>query len=243
MLLDLFTPPPQLPHTKIPLSVLLIVEEALRVSWNLLRTSPPANFDINTANEDDITQEFRLIVCNQVLQNEMVDGFSKELFSVNRESKYRNYKHDNSEKMPDLVVDIKRRPPVEYSSDDGLFIECKPVDVTHPTGDAYCGKGLVRFVEGSYAWTMQQAMMIGYTRTGYTILPKLHDALKARSAMHPPKRIETLQYPSPCPALSSQTALWCEAVHISCHNRTFHYDETEQPAPPITLRHLWLRRD
>ena len=41
--------------------------------------------------------------------------------------------------------------------------------------------------------------------------------------------------PVPCPAVSSTI--------VSRHRRNFHYRETGETAPEITLRHLWLRRD
>jgi hypothetical protein len=83
---------------------------------------------------------------------------------------------------------------------------------------------------------MNGAIMVGYARPGYTILPKMTEALKARS-----NEIPTLDYPSPC--RHSKAGSTNEIVHISRHERTFKYVETKQAAPAITIRHLWLKRD
>src|ERR1035441_3170555 len=94
--------------------------------------------------------------------------------------------------MPDLLVDFIGLPPRAMNSQHGLFIECKPVDADHTVGAHYCDKGIIRFVRGDYAWAMQSAMMIGYARAGYTIIPKLSDAL-AR-----PNKISTVDQVKPC---------------------------------------------
>ena len=163
-------------------------------------------------------------------------GFSRELLTtITRESKVRNYDGTKLDKMPDLLFGLVERPPVEYPSQDWLFIECKPVDAEHTAGAHYCDKGLIRFVRGDYAWAMRSAMMVGYARAGCTILPKLHEALQSRS-----NKIPTINQPHPCRRSKADSV--SEAVHISKQGRSFKYVETEQSAPAITIRHLWLKR-
>ena len=144
MAVNVFAPLPQLPHSKIELAVLLIVEEGIRKAWELLRVAHLPDFDLAKAKEDEITQQLRLVICNELLKKRMVNGFTLDLFHVAREAKYANYKDDNTEKMPDLIVGIIGRNNVELPSDDGLFIECKPVDKSHSVGATYCGDGLIR---------------------------------------------------------------------------------------------------
>jgi hypothetical protein len=240
---NVFTPPPELPHREISIEVILIVEEALRVAWELLINEPPNGFNLATAHEDIVTEKFLFTLVNRVLKSGNVPGFTKALFCVSREEKHPNYNGQKPDKMPDLAVHIINRPDVLLPTEDRLFIECKPVDRAHPAGRDYCGEGLLRFVQGDYAWTMHQGMMIGYARSGYTVIPKLHDALMKRASPNSPQKIKTLQYPLPCLNPESQSRQWCETIHITCHERSFPYNETGQPAPPITLRHLWLRRD
>ena len=40
----------------------------------------------------------------------------------------------------------------------------KPVDDDHATGTHYCDSGINRFVNGDYAWAMQEGMMVAYVR-------------------------------------------------------------------------------
>ena len=63
------------------------------------------------------------------------------------------------------------------SSQDALFVECKLVGKAHPVGSFYCNKGISRFVDGDYGWAMQEGMMLGYVRHGYTLLGKLRPIL------------------------------------------------------------------
>ena len=114
-------------------------------------------------------------------------------------------------------------------------MECKPVDLSHSVGVHYGAKGIARFIRGDYAWAMRNALMVGYTRPGYEIMPKLFDSLKKRAT-----EFEVKDLPAAC-KMSPPTA-FSAPVYITCHNRLFSYLENGQPAPPIQLRHLWLSR-
>ena len=227
----------ELPHPIISLAIFLVVEEALRAAWDSLRIHPRPGFDLLNATEDVVTQELYERVYDTVFNKGVVEGFDRQLFTVvTREAKVRNYDGAILDKMPDLLIGLSDRLNVLKLSQDWFFIECKPVDVDHSVGVHYCDKGIIRFVRGEYAWAMTSALMIGYTRIGYTISDKLVKALKSRE-----KELPTISYPVPC--RRSKSGRNSEVVHISRHSRTFYYVETGHPAPDITIRHLWLRRD
>lgn len=227
----------ELPHPPISPRVLLIVEKAIREAWRLLRERPRPGFDLASATEDPLTHELYEVLYDVVFKHGLVKGFDRGLLrAVAREPKFRSYDRSSLDKMPDLVIALIGRDAVVIPSQDGLFIECKPVDRDHPAGSCYCDKGLIRFVDGDYAWAMQEAMMVGYASEGYTIKPKLGDALRSRL-----DRVPTRSFPTPCP-YSEATSVG-ERVHVSKHGRTFPYVETGIEAPPITIRHHWLRRD
>jgi len=227
----------ELPHPPISLPVFLVVENALSAAWKRMRTHPRSGFNLLNATEDVITQELYEVLYDEIFGKDVVEGFDRQLFTtVTRESKVRNYDGTHLDKMPDLLIGLVDRLNVFKPSQDWLFIECKPVDVDHSAGVHYCDKGIIRFVRGEYAWAMTSAMMIGYSKTGYAILPKLAEALKSRRTTIP-----TLAVPTPC--LHSTAGSYSEAVHISQHSRTFRYVETGADAPPITIRHLWLKRN
>jgi hypothetical protein len=225
-----------LPHKPIPLAIHLIVEDALRASWDKLQKNSPAGFVIGTAPEDVVTHELLKILHGEVFDSEEVYGFTRDYFMPPvREAKLENFDGTRRDLMPDLLIGLIGRPKARIPCQDWLFVECKPVDADHAVGAHYCDKGLIRFVRGDYAWAMRSAMMVGYARAGYTILPKLTEALQSRS-----NKIPTLDQAQPC--IHSKTDSVSEAVHVSKHGRTFPYQETKQPAPAITIRHLWLRR-
>jgi hypothetical protein len=227
----------ELPHPRISLAIFLVVENAIREAWDILRRQPCGDLDLLSAAEDPITEKLCEVLCDQVYSRGRVPGFDRQIFGKpTRESKVKNYNGKHLDKMPDLLLDLVDRPPVAIPHQDWLFIECKPVDSDHPAGSCYCDKGLIRFVNGGYAWAMQEAMMVGYTREGYTISPKLNDALHERSGT-----IRTLRFPSQC--AKSRATRFSECVSITEHERAFPYVETGKQAPLITIRHLWLRRD
>lgn len=225
-----------LPHKSIPLAIHLMVEDALRASWDKLWKKPPAGFLIGAAPEDVVTHELLKILHGEVFDNGEVDGFTRDYFMPPvREAKLENFDGTRRDLMPDLLIGLIGRPKARIPWQDWLFVECKPVDTDHTVGVHYCDKGLIRFVRGDYAWAMRSAMMVGYARAGYTILPKLHEALQSRS-----NEIPTIGQVQPC--IHSKSDSVSEAVYISKHGRTFPYQETKQPAPAIMLRHLWLKR-
>ncbi|MFC1962774.1 hypothetical protein ACFLWB_02110 [Chloroflexota bacterium] len=227
----------ELPHPPISLPIFLVVEEALCVAWDYLRTRPRSGFNLLSATEDVITQELHERLLDEIFNEGIVDGFDRQLFTfVMRESKVRNYDGANLDKMPDLIIGLSDRLNVFRRSQDGLFIECKPVDPGHSAGVHYCDKGIIRFVHGEYAWAMTSALMIGYVRNGYNISSKLVKALEEHG-----REVTTIALPRPCQR--SNPGKHNEVVHVSRHSRTFSYIETGQRAPAITIRHLWLRRD
>ncbi len=228
--------PTELPHPAISLAVFLVVENGIRAAWELMRNRPRPGFSLLSEVEDVVTHELYERLYDEVFSKGVVEGFDRELLTVvTRESKIRNYDGAHLDKMPDLLFGMVDRPNVLRPTQDWLFVECKPVDLAHPAGVHYCGKGIIRFVRGEYAWAMTSALMIGYARTGYTVSPKLTDALKASPIVH------TLEYPYHCHRSKSGPS--SEVVYISQHARTFPYVETGQLAQAITIRHLWLRRD
>jgi hypothetical protein len=229
----------ELPHKPIPLAIFLVAEEALRVAWQRLKGRKPSRIDIQTATENKVTHDFYEVICDEVFNKGLVDGFDTERFIiVPREGKFRSFDGSHLDKMPDLIIGVTGRDPYRRSQ-DWLFIECKPVDAHHTVGVHYGAKGIARFIRGDYAWAMTSALMVGYTSPGYTIKPKLVETLASIGGRG--KEFEVLQVPKPC-GKSTATA-FAERVHSTKHGRTFCYVENGKQAPPIKLRHLWLSRN
>lgn len=225
-----------LPHPAIRLPVLLVIENAICAAWDIVRRQPRAGFDLATATEDSITLELHEALYDRVYNRGVVAGFDAEVFSgIEREAKIRNYDREHPDKMPDFIIRLIGRPPGIRNTQDGLFVECKPVDKNHPLLTDYCKRGLVRFTTGQYAWAMSTAMMVGYTNADYRVSPSLTAVLKDWPENNTNTIVRPCSRSTPSPA--------SEATHMTEHQRGFIYLETKRQAPAITIRHLWLRRD
>jgi hypothetical protein len=225
--------PVSLPHPAFPKATLLLIERAVVAAWQVILNHPEGDFDISNAHEDRITRELRTCLMNRILDSAEVPGFTSEQFGVTREAKFESYDGTHLDDMPDIHVFIKRESPVSVASNDGLFVECKPVDQDHPAGSAYCDKGLLRFVDGYYAWALSQALMIGYADPKYTIPKKLKKAFDIRKTT-----IKATGSPKACS--DSTSSEYVQHPHVTVHKRGFIYPLTNTAAPSITVRHVWL---
>lgn len=217
-----------LPHPQIPQRTVLLLCMVIERAWGLLQEKPPSNFLLHSADEDTITQVLVEIIENRLRKNGDVAGFNCALFGkVSREPKLTNVDKRHPDKMPDMFFDLKRDQLPILSDQDGLFVECKPVDRGHPIFSCYCKKGLVRFVNGDYAWAMQDALMVGYVKDQYSFL-ELKSVLDNSKKNAFLKTIEHFTFEN-------------YAIYCSSHNREFEWTESRGHACPITVSHLWLK--
>jgi hypothetical protein len=216
-----------LPHPPIPPRVIILLCDVIKRAWQLLKEQPPDGFTIGSANEDTITQSLIEIIENRLRKNGEVEGFNSALFGkVNREPKITNFNKSHPDKMPDIYFDLKRdRLPV-LNDQDGLFVECKPVDSTHTIGSCYFQKGLMRFIIGDYGWAMQDALMVGYVKSTYTFQHLISAFNSQKSAA-----MKTIKH---------FTMDDC-GIYRSIHERGYEWLENHGQACPISVSHLWLR--
>ena len=215
-----------LPHPQIPQRTILLLCKVIKMAWQLLEEMPPSDFILQTADEDTITQVLVEIIENRLRKSGGVDGFNCALFGkVTREPKITNVDKKHPDKMPDIFFDLKRDQLPILSDQDGLFVECKPVDREHPILSCYCKKGLARFVNGDYAWAMQDALMVGYVKGNYSF-GKLASVLDGKK--------------SAAFKTTNHSAVDEYTIYCSSHNRDFEWPENRGHACPISVVHLWL---
>ncbi|NOQ46105.1 MAG: hypothetical protein GQ559_05460 [Desulfobulbaceae bacterium] len=217
-----------LPHPPIPKRSLLIIFNVIKRAWQLLKEKPPADFILHTSDEDTITQVLVEVIENRLRKNGDVDGFNCALFGkVSREPKITNVDKNHPDKMPDIFFDLQRDQLPILNDQDGLFVECKPVDRKHPILSCYCKKGLIRFVNGDYAWAMQDAMMVGYVSEPYSL----------------DKFAAILNDGKKCTALKTinHSTVDEKTIYRSSHNREFNWPQSRGQAGPIEVSHLWLQ--
>lgn len=225
-----------LPHPSRGLPVILLIRRVLMRAFEILRAE---SFPLATAKEDEVTAALRSTVENNLRQTGEVRGFNKRTFEmVVRQGQWTNYNGTVLTKTPDLFFKLRddegRRTGV-LSEFDGLFIEAKPVDSTHPAGSKYCDDGLIRFVRGDYAWAMPEAMMLAYARKGRTITDHLVPAMKAKPRM---TSLQTRELPRPLSAQAGATP-HTEVLHVSKHTRGFPWPSGKGQASDLTVFHLW----
>lgn len=223
------------PHPTLDIRILLVVEDSIRYAWEILRKHPPAGLSLSTASEKEITIVL-LKVLEKLRGENIVNGFDSKTFeTVIREGNLANYNGKHPDKEPDFVFRLCEIREGTEKLQDGIIVECKPIDIKHPVGSTYCEKGVKRFVDGDYAWAMHSGMMVGYVSENYTIYPKLSDPLKKdKKGIYNTKKM-----PYMCP--QSKRLKKEPTVYITIHKRKWEYPGTGNKAPEINLRHLWLQ--
>lgn len=226
-----------LPHKRLGLPMILLIRRVLLRAFEFVREE---NIPLATAKEDEVTAALRSIIENKLRQSGSVPGFNRRTYeAVGRQGEVANFDGTRRAKTPDLCFKLRYddfEPCVVLSEFDALFVECKPVDATHAAGGKYCDKGLIRFVNGDYAWAMQEGMMLAYARDGRTIAGHLIPAMSEPNRM---MSLATVQLPQPCPTSGAAGSIQAEAIHVSQHHRSFSWPHEKGQATDITIYHLW----
>lgn len=224
-----------LPHPRLGLPVILLIRRVLTRALELLRQQ---QFRLADATEDEVTAALRSIIENDLREAGSVAGFNKRTYEpVVRQGQWANYNGAVLTKTPDMCFKLRHdesEPRLVIPEFDALFVECKPVDATHPAGSKYCDDGLIRFVRGDYAWAMQEGMMLAFARDGRTIAKHLIPAMSEKGRII---SLHVLDLPkATAVSLAPEAA---EAVHVSQHRRPFSWIDRKGAATDITIYHLW----
>jgi len=202
----------------------------------MLRAAPPRGFVLATAHEKVITRQLKDILANDLLPNGTIPGFDKTFFSyVTRDAELTSYDGKHPDKKPDIFVGLQRSDGARIIADqDGVFVECKPVDRSHGLTPAYGIEGIRRFVEGEYAWAMTSAFMVAYVRGGFTVARELRANFKKNNA--------DARFGKPTLGRilpGSSKGLKYEALRSSRHRREFRWPANGKLAAAIVIYHSW----
>lgn len=202
-----------------------VLAEGLHRAFDELRVVQPLTLGSGDENEVSALMEARLnlLIEKGALWGQLVNSVARGKESV-------SFDGSHIEKRPDLCIylsDRRQRFP--------LVVEAKVLDAAaSKTVKLYCDKGVRRFVEGEYAWSNQEAIMIGYVRDGSSIDGQLRPFLsKAMNASPPSYLVEQL------PAHAGSGPLDLASTR---HGRGFVYGAQLPPNSPgaIDIWHLWL---
>lgn len=209
---------------------LRIVERAIAVAWNYLMNAPGFVKWVETAIERDITVELQRQLIALLNTNE-VRGFTAAAFAPPiRGQEIEDYSGIKKEKRPDLTfLRLAARP---VSNHNAQFYECKVIGRGR-TVDDYHKDGVMRFVDGRYAWGMPHAGMIAYVSP-----PPPSAASTTLESYWQKNREDTPLGGIPTCALELDTTA-CPPIAVSVHARQFPLPNHAEPGD-IVLRHLWL---
>ncbi len=123
----------------------------------------------------------------------------------------------------------ENQPPKEY---DQICYAIKHLDDYHDVKLVEFGplKGIVRLVNGDYAWCMVSALMVSFAAPGYTVSSKLDDTITKSCSM--------VTSSGPVADSGKGVMVFSHQTYTTVHQRNFTYLETGLPAPSIHLRHL-----
>jgi len=204
---------------------------ALQKAWDSLKLSSEDREVLETGRETRITQRLEKKL-NHLRVHGGVDGYNCNTFErPHVGSEYLNYE-DVKVRKPDIIFGVSGSPRIGVIDDmyDAMFVECKLLDQGKNFG-LYCSKGLAKFVDGSYAWRMPEAMMVAYVRTGQRLPDDLVDGFATFKRGESYSLIGEVR---PCNICEGDNP-----VFVSEHGRTWPLPDGANPGP-IAVRHLWL---
>jgi hypothetical protein len=227
-----------LPHRPIGTPVILLISRVISRALGDLRKQ---GFNVCDAKEDQLTAALRSVIENDLRQKGTVPGFNRHFYEpVFRQSQVANYDGTKLMKAPDLCFKLRLDEKEKYtglSEFDALFVECKPVDDSHSVASKYCDDGLIRFVNGDYAWAMQEGMMVAYARHGRTLTDHLIPAMNDNSRI---ASLATEELPKRLAVDRIKDHATREPIHVSLHRRGFPWPDKKGLAPNITVFHVWF---
>ncbi len=204
---------------------LIFIAEYLAKAWKDLFKS--TNSGIRVLDEPDINA-LMVARLNTILDEDPQWGMIVR--KVSRGEEMISFDGSHLEKRPDLSISLTDR-----RRNFPFIIECKLIDAASGKRvNQYCNDGLVRFLNGEYAWYAQEAMMLAYVRDGSTIISKLTPYF-ARYQKNNDDPFATEKLPEQIKASPFD-------LSHSRHGRQFRYvhrSPYDDPGP-IAVWHLWL---
>jgi hypothetical protein len=210
-----------------------VIEHAL--FEGILALKGANDLDLKTCDEVDINNKLEWLL-NRMLDSDpsAIAGFSKAIFqTVVRGAELNNHDGTLPEKRPDLAFRSTRsHPGLAFPEQCVLLVECKIADPSRPM-NFYCKEGLERFIDGTYAWAVSSAIMLGYARQGYSPKKQLHIHLTKYGN----------NYNLVSPLKKRDPGMTSPDFYVTVHDRTKVKEMPTGPEGRITIHHLWVKID
>lgn len=155
------------PYPAFGLLEIAAVDQALRIAWReLVAMQNSRGIDLDIAGEVEISEHLAdvLDTLSAARPAALPKAYLDNFVVAHRETSLINYSGKSISKQPDLTIQprVQPRPGIKARL-RCLFVEAKIYDPVR-TAANYVRTGLVRFVNGDYAWAMPQGFMIAYVR-------------------------------------------------------------------------------
>ena len=205
-----------------------LVEHAIVLAWQCLRSNAAATLDLNGQTEVEISVKL-IDILERMLNAESIKGFTGRRFSPPvRGQELVNVTAKELEKRPDISIRLISSKP--YSNHNSLFFECKRISPTRSVAE-YINEGLMKFCDQRYAWGMSHAGMLAYVQD-VTPTPQANIELEKHWINNPTSFTVTI-----CdPVVEKNGSI---EVTITKHQR-LHSLPSGIASGDITVRHLWL---
>lgn len=226
-----------LPFDAIPALWLGAIELSLREAWKeLVRNQARYKVDVEGDDEHKISEPL-VTAINFLRNNHRQDPFQTLVRHFDHAyvgAGFRNYKGEEIQ-QPDVVFKPRVAPHAGIDAQYyAVFVEAKVIsDKGHQSVGEYFRDGVVRFVDGRYAWAMRHGLMLAYVRG-----VDLDASAAIQTYLQPAERRERFNVedsdvrvmpPNPRPK-----------VHQTYHGRKWKYLDPAGVPGGIAIRHLWL---
>jgi len=221
----------------------IAVELAIRIAWDQILKSNDHKTAISSPedNEDEITALLQEMIEHLRGNNSEAPNFpiNGNFETVSRGANFRNHNNQRLNTQPDLVFRLIGLNPglLVNRIYNALFIECKIIS-RNANVARYIQEGVKRFVDGHYAWAMQQAMMIAYVKNNAQMPATLKSSFNRQNAGQEIVRCRPLgDEVTPSTDLSD---IYPESPsYLTSHERRWLYQEEYEPGN-IEIKHIWL---
>jgi len=223
------------PYPGFGLLEIIAVDHAFRIAWReLVATQNQRRIDLFSAGEVEISEHLAQVLDTLSGAEPAVlpQAYLNNFIVAHRETALTNYNGKSLNKQPDLAIQPRINPkPGVQARLRCLFVEAKIYDRAYAMRN-YARTGLIRFVNGDYAWAMPQGFMFAYVRDA-TANPLEHlTRFFGRS-----RAVDEFQLVG-VPAFSRFSRRTPRLVETT-HKRDFP-DWTSFVPGDITVFHLWL---
>ena len=227
--MNIFSKPPE--RQRKPISwdpkLLHAIEGDIRKAWRAVRRVKVAS--ARPAREVPLNRALRLrLVQLYETRRQKIGG---NLVIVTSGEEVPDADFTGEEKKPDLLIRLNTLQV--KSTWDALFIECKVVKNERSMGE-YGREGILRFVDGRYAWSMNHALMLAYCVKPDVSSRKALNFIEShlqRSHKLRGYRIDRCHW---CPSVAHVKR---DVVVTALSRKAF---KTKRPLGNFNLRHLWL---